>query len=215
MQLIAGRDRRWWTVAVAVVLLGGVVAVLALAASAEPSSSPEAPTTTASPSAAASAPTPGAAPSSGPTGAPEPGSLEVVPAGEMRTRAPVPFDATGNFGSGLTLSVTQVEDVAGVAHGPGEIAGPAVRLSFALDNDGAEPISLETVVVAVTYGAAETPAVTLSGPGEQVFGGTLEPGATAEARYVFAIPVEARGRVRAVVSYTGTAPAVSFEGSVR
>lgn len=213
MQLIAGRDRRWWTVVLALVLVGGVAAALALAASAEPSSPkvstpPQSLTATTSPS-------PGAEPSSGPTGTPSPGSLEVVPAGEMRTRAPVSFDATATFGAGLSLRVTQLEDVAGVARGPGEIAGPAVRLTFALDNAGAEPVSLESVVIAVTYGAERTPAVTLSGPGEEPFGGTLEPGGTAEGRYVFALPVEARDRVQVVASYTGTAQAVSFEGSVR
>ncbi len=215
MHQIAGHDRRWWAVVVALVLVGGLTAAVALAASSEPSSSPTSPTGSGSALTATASPTPGSEPSSGPTGTPAAGSLDVVPAGEMRTRAPVPFDATASFGSGLTLRVTQLEDVSGVARGPGEIAGPAVRMTFELENDGDQPVSLESVVVSVTYGAEETPAVTLSGPGEEPFGGTLGPDATADGRYVFALPAEERGQVQVVASYTGGAPAVSFEGSVR
>jgi hypothetical protein len=216
MHQLAAHDRRWWGVLIALLVLGGLGAALALAAASESSSAPEPTPPPASKGAAtALSPTPGSEPSSGPTGTPAPGSLDVVPAGEMRTRSPVPFDATARFGAGLTLRVTRAEDVDGVAHGPGEIAGPAVRMTFELDNEGAEPVSLESVVVAVTYGADETPAVTLSGPGEKPFAGTLASGGTAVGRYVFALPVEERGRVRVVVSYTGGAPAVSFAGSVR
>jgi hypothetical protein len=214
MHSIAGRDRRWWAVAIALLLVGGLTAVVALAASSEPTSSPPS-RNPASGNTETVTPTPGSEPSSGPTGTPSPGSLDVVPAGEMRTRAAVPFDATASFEPGLTLEVTQREDVAGVARGPGEIAGPAVRLTFELQNGGDEEVSLESVVVAATYGAEETPAVTLSGPGEKPFGGTLAPGGTAVGRYVFALPVEERGQVQIVASYTGGAPAVAFEGSVR
>jgi hypothetical protein len=215
MHQIAGHDRRWWAVVVALVLVGGLTAAVALAASSEPSSSPTSSPGVRPTAIATASSTPGSEPSSGPTGTPPPGSLEVVPAGEMRTRAPVPFDATASFGSGLTLRVTQVEDVAGVARGPGEIAGPAVRMTFEFDNDGDRPVSLESVVLALTHGAEETPVVTLSGPGEEEFGGTLAPGGTAGGRYVFALPADERGQVRVVASYTGGAPAVSFEGSVR
>jgi hypothetical protein len=215
MHVMAGRDRRWWAVAVALLIVGGLTAVLALASSSEPASSPEPAAPPGSKGAATAAPTPGAEPSSGPTGTPTAGSLDIVPAGEMHTKAPVPWTRPASFGSGLALRVTNIEDVAGVAHGPGEIAGPAVRLTFALVNGGDEPVSLESVVLAATYGARETPAVTLSGPGEKPFGGTLAPGGTATGRYVFAIPVDERDQVQVVASYTGGAPAVSFEGSVR
>jgi len=145
--------------------------------------------------------------------APAPASPAAVPAGEMRVRPAVPLDAAAHFDRALSLRVTEVEAVRGVARGPGEIAGPAVRLTVRLTNRGGRPVSLESVVLAVSYGRDETPAVTLSGPGGRPFGGELGPGRSQSARYVFAIPVAARGDVRVVASYTGAAPAVQLVGS--
>jgi hypothetical protein len=202
---------RRWGVALALIVAGALGAALTLSALADPSSSPEPggePTATMTPS-------PGAQPSSGPTGTPAPGSLEVVQAGERRTAKPVPITSVAAFQSGLTLRVRRAVPVRGVARGPGEIAGPAVRLELELENGSDEQISLESVVVALTYGAEQTPAVTLSGPDAEPFGGTLEPGAVARGRYVFGVPVEDRGRVLVVASYTGPVPAVALTGSVR
>lgn len=203
--------RRWWVVALAVIAVGIAGAMAALAASSEPTAAPPSPEAE-TPAAVA---TPRDEPSSGPTSTPEPGSLKVVPVGKVRTAAAVPFDETADFGGGLTLRVTALESVDGVARGPGEIAGPAVRMTLTLTNDGAEPVSLEGVVIAVSYGVDEAPAGELSGPGGRPFGGELAPGRTVTARYVFAIPADERDRVRAVASYTGSAPSVAFAGSVR
>jgi hypothetical protein len=209
--------RRLWTV-VALALMTGVLATAVLLAalsdsSTSPPTRPAGSTTSTAPDRAAA--TAGAAPSSGPTGTPTAGSLAVVPAGEMRTKAPVPITATAHFGTGLSLRVTRLEQVRGVAHGPGEVAGPAVRMTVRLTNRSTEGISLESVVLAVSYGADQTPASPLHGPGGRAFSGTLEPGASATARYVYAIPDAGRDRVRMVASYTGDAPAVALAGAVR
>ena len=159
--------------------------------------------------------TAGPAGPAGPAGSAAPASTpEPVPTGERRIRRPVSLDDTARFGTGLELRVTDLEPVRGVARGPGEIAGPAVRLTVQLTNHGERRISLESVVLSVSYGRAQTPAMTLTGPGGQPFGGTLGPGRSQRARYVFAIPVSARDRVRVVASYTGSAPSVELAGSV-
>lgn len=137
-----------------------------------------------------------------------------VPAGELRIRRPVPLDVTARFGGGLSLRVTDVTPVRGVARGPGEIAGPAVRLTVQISNQGHRAVSLESVVLSVSYGGAETPAVTLTGSGARPFGGDVEPGRSQTAQYVFAIPAAERGDVQVVATYTGSAPGVELIGSV-
>lgn len=223
MNLSAVPRRVWLTVALAL-LVGVVVAALALTASSDPSSGqqPRVPgATTRTPSAThgtthTAAPDPSAGPSSAaPSGSPSPGSLDVVPAGHLRTEPPVPLGSTADFGTGVALRVTRVEPVRGVARGPGEIAGPAVRMTFTLVNHGSDDLPLDGVVVAVSYGGAHTPATALTGPGVREFGGTLGAGDAATGRYVFAIPEAARGRVRVVTSYGSGVPAVALVGAVR
>lgn len=142
------------------------------------------------------------------------GPAEVVAVDERRVRRAVPLHAVAHFDRALSLQVVEVEPVRGVARGPGEIAGPAVRFTVRLANAGDRPLSLESVVLAVSYGRAETPAVTLTGPGGHPFGGTLGAGRSQTATYVVAIPQAARGRVQVIASHTGTAPAVRLVGSV-
>lgn len=139
---------------------------------------------------------------------------EPVAAGERRVRRPVPLADTARFGTGLDLRVIDVEAVRGVARGPGEIAGPAVRLTVQLTNRGRREISLESVVLSVSYGPDRTPAMTLTGPDGRPFGGTLAPGGSQRARYVFAIPPAARDHVKVVASYTGSVPGVALTGSM-
>jgi hypothetical protein len=126
----------------------------------------------------------------------------------------VPLDDTARFGTGLDLRLSDLEPVDGVARGPGEIAGPAVRLTVRLTNHADRPVSLESVVLEVTYGRAQTPAMSLTGPGGRPFGGTLAPGRSRSARYVFAIPVSARDHVRVAASYTGSVPSVELAGAM-
>ena len=55
----------------------------------------------------------------------------------------------------------------------------------------------------------------LTGPGGKPFGGEVEPGGTAQGRYVFAVPAAERDRVQITASYIGEAPDVVFTGSAR
>jgi hypothetical protein len=102
--------------------------------------------------------------------------------------------------------------VEGVARGPGQISGPALRLELRAHNGGTDPVSLEGMVVALAYGAEEMPATTLTEPGGAPFEGELAPGADAVATYVFGVPVGERERITVSASYTGSAPTIPFEG---
>ncbi len=159
--------------------------------------------------------TPSAAPSSGPTGIPSPGSLDVVPVREVATEPAVPLTAAADFGTGVTLRILRIESVSGVARGVGEIEGPALRLTLRMSNDSGSAVSLESVIVDATTGADRTPAPTLSGPGAELFDGEIQSGGSTTGVYVFAVPEDARDRLRVTVSYLSGAPAVAFAGGVR
>jgi len=159
-----------------------------------------------------STPSPASEPSSGPTEVPEPGSLETVDVSEVSVAPPVGLDQKGDFRTGVTLRITSIEAVNGVGRGPGEVSGPALRLTMEARNDSGDPVSLEGMVVDLRYGAPDTPGMPLTEPGAKPFEGELAPREQAAAVYVFAVPEESRRLVTVAASYTGSAPTLLFEG---
>ncbi len=206
---ITTRHRVW--------MAGALLAVAALlvwfVASGSDDPAADAGPTTNEPAATAS-PTPDAEPSSGPTGTPSPGSLDVVPVEEVVTEPAVPLTETADFGTGMTLRILRIESVDGEARGVGEIEGPALRLTLRMSNDSDTAVSLESVVVDATTGADRTPAPTLSGPGVELFEGEVPAGGSKTGVYVFAVPEDARDRLRVTVSYLSGAPVVALAGAV-
>jgi hypothetical protein len=135
-----------------------------------------------------------------------PGSLDTVPVETVVTAPPVGIDEVADAGTGMTFRLEQLEAVDGEANGPGEIAGPAVRVAVVATNDSPSPVLLEGVVVDLTYGAQNTSAAPLSGPGALRFSGEVAPGASATGVYVFDVPVDERGSVSVIVSYAASVP---------
>jgi hypothetical protein len=130
------------------------------------------------------------------------------------TSSSVPLDETASFGTGVTARLTAVESVAGEASGPGEVAGPAIRLTVELHNGTEEALELSTVVVDVFAGAELAPGEPLTGSGAQWFEGSLEPGGDATGVYVFSVPEDLRDQVSVRVSYDPLVPTALFEGPV-
>ena len=141
-----------------------------------------------------------------------PGSLDTVPVETVVTAPPVGIDEVADTGTGMTFRLEQLEAVDGEANGPGEIAGPAVRVTVVATNDSPSPVLLESIVVDLTYGAQNTSAAPLSGPGALRFSGEVAPGASATGVYVFEVPVDQRGAVSVLVSYAASVSPVVFQG---
>lgn len=141
-----------------------------------------------------------------------PGSLDTVPVETVVTAPPVAIDEVADAGTGMTFRLERLEAVDGEANGPGEIAGPAVRVTVVATNDSPSPVLLEGVVVDLTYGAQNTSAAPLSGPGALRFSGEVAPGASATGVYVFDVPVDQRGAVSVIVSYAAAVSPVVFQG---
>ncbi len=141
-----------------------------------------------------------------------PGSLATVPVGTVSTVPPVGIDQVADPGTGVSFRLAQLEAVTGEATGPGEIAGPAVRVTVVATNGSPSPVLLEGVVVDLTYGPDNSSAAPLSGPGVLRFTGEVEPGASVTGVYVFDVPVDQRGAISVLVSYLASVSPVVFQG---
>jgi hypothetical protein len=124
----------------------------------------------------------------------------------------VAIDEEADPGTGMSFRLERLEAVKGEANGPGEIAGPAVRVTVVATNDTGAPVLLETVVVDLQYGPDDSSAAPLSGPGAVRFTGELAQGASATGVYVFDVPLDQRGEVSVIVSYLASVSPVVFTG---
>lgn len=131
----------------------------------------------------------------------------------VSTKPPVELDEAADFGTGLSVRLAGIESVQGVARAPGEIAGPALEVTVEAANDSPEAVSLDGVVVFLSYGEDRVPASDFR-DGSAPLGGSLAAQSSATGTYVFAVPEEQRDDVRIEMSYTGEAPTVAFTGSV-
>lgn len=132
---------------------------------------------------------------------------------KARRRAPaVPIDKKAKIQPELAARVPKLEAVQGTARGPGEVAGPAVRVTIQLTSGAKKTLDLNNTVVNLSYGAEKTPAPALSGPGTKPLPSTLAPGKSQSAAYVFAVPPDQRDTVAITVDYSVKTPIVAFTG---
>lgn len=145
----------------------------------------------------------------------EPGTATgaTVPVAPVQTLAPVPLESVGDFRTGLTVELASISAVEAEAKAPGEISGPALRVTVEAANDAGEAVSLDGVVVFLSYGDERTPASQFGSSSDPLVG-DLAPGGSRTGTYVFSVPPDQRDDVRVEVSYTGSAPTVAFTGSV-
>jgi hypothetical protein len=111
--------------------------------------------------------------------------------------------------------VVSVEAIQGTASGPGNIAGPALRVTVRLTDGRSSAVSLDGVVVNLTYGQDATPASPLDDPSGSPFSGTLAPGASGVGVYVFTVPADQRQVVTVSVGWEAAAPVMVFTGPAR
>ncbi len=181
-------------------------------------STPAKPSSQAKPSSPAK-PSGSATESAEPVPAPSPGRPTTVGTGKtepvepVKTKEPVALDDTGDFGTGLTVKLRDIDSVKGQATVPGEIAGPALKINLVAENDSKAAVSLDQVVVFVSYGQDRTPAVELS-KGAKRLSGKLAAGDSKTGAYIYTVPTDERKLVRIEISYSGKAPTVAFQGAV-
>lgn len=156
--------------------------------------------------------TPSAGATAAPTAAPapaKPGTLDARYGGVVASTAEVSHDV--KTPGGLTAKVASVESYTATATRPGEVSGPAVKVTLTLVNSTGSPFALSTATVNAYYGSASTPADPVQGDASaKPFSGTLKPGATATAVYVFTVPAADAGDVTLTLSDQAGARLVVF-----
>lgn len=159
--------------------------------------------------------TAGIPPASSGGGASAPETMQTVAVGTVVELDPIPLDDTGDFGTGLSVRLAAIEPIDGEARSPGEISGPALRVTVEATNRSDQPISLARSQIEVTYGADRTPGIALSGSGTTPFDASVAPGASSSAVVVFVVPTDQRTAVQVAVTQTTGSPIVLFEGPTR
>lgn len=96
---------------------------------------------------------------------------------------------------------------------PGEVAGPAVRVTVRLTNGTSAAVPLDSAVVSV-YGGRDLARRPPHRPGRQkrVLAGSVAPGASVTGVYVFNVPADQRDRLQVTVVAV-TVTTVLFEGA--
>lgn len=140
---------------------------------------------------------------------PTPGSTETRPA-----LAPTegPIDQPLVPASGVTVSVGSLEAVEGEPRGPGEIAGPALRVGIQILNTSGSSLDLNGAVVNVYYGADITPAASVNGPGGVPFPTSVASGESAVSLTIFTVPLAERADVRITLDLSAATPTTVFVG---
>ncbi|GEK78815.1 hypothetical protein [Agrococcus baldri] len=220
----ASAQRRWVIVAIvaAVVIFVGVIwAAVATGAGAPRAGSSVSPTPAATAPAASDpaptssqAPAPSAAPAATPppavpTAAPPASDAPIAP-----EAAPVEPEEVAEQ-EGVEVELARIERVQGEAIAPGEIAGPAIRLTVDVRNGTDEPIDAGLIVVNAYFGDARTPGNSLMQPGGSPFGGSIAPGESARGVYLFESgDVELADTLVGVDVVPGQ-PTITFRGDLR
>jgi hypothetical protein len=229
-----GGSRRRVVAAVVVVVVVVAVIIVAKLASGHTSTTPSAAASgSPSPSAGASSPatsaTPGPSVSASGTATPAtPTRRATTPATPtpsvttretpkvLQTHKPVPIKTAAPFGDGVTAKIVGVVPVQSVAQGPGEISGPAIKVTISLKNGTKDAISVNQVTINVSYGKQASPASDIQGdPAAKPFHGTVGIGAIVRGTYVFDVPKNQRSDVSISVSYEALSPIVVFAGAVK
>lgn len=113
------------------------------------------------------------------------------------------------------VRLQRIESVAGKATLPGEVAGPALRLTIVITNGTHSQLNVGGVVVNGYRGSARTPLGALTTPGGSPFSGFLKPGKQATGVYLFVVGQAQRADVTFTVDVVpGTAVSV-FRGDAR
>jgi len=199
----------------------GWVAVIAIIATGCTATTPNSPLSSDSPLPSSAAPSASAATTykPGPTTSAQP-----VPkvnrsdstAAPTATAKPANTDGTVKYGDGVTLRIRSVHFAKETDKGPGAFPGRQYAvLELSITNGSKKPMTLDTVVVTVLdkKGNPVSP-VYAEKAKVQDFAGTLKLGATAAARYAFAVPTSSRSKVTVVVDFDGVHTSAVFRGGL-
>jgi len=115
---------------------------------------------------------------------------------------------TLSVGAGVATALVGSRALKVAGNGPGEAAGAGVALTLVVTNHSTRPRDLDAVSVTASAGGRE--ASLSEGPPALPFAGTLAPGASGRAVYVFVLPAGAGRPVAVAVSLAPDLPVARF-----
>lgn len=161
------------------------------------------------------APTPTPKKSGGATpGGPSPSSGQ--PSGSpSTTRKPqhVRLNEQGQAAKGIDLRIAKIESVKGESHIPGEVSGPALRLTVEVTNQRDRAVPIGSALANFYYGKDRKPATSLLKPGSKWFPKRVAANGTATGVYVFSVPKNDRDVLALEVILDNQLRTVEFNGS--
>lgn len=122
--------------------------------------------------------------------------------------------AVADEGEDVLVSLSQVEVVDGEAMSPGEVEGPALRLTLTVENASDLELDTSAAVVNLYYGPDATPANTFEQPGGVPFPAVIPSGRSAQGVFLFAVPEEERDEVRLEIDLAPELQVVVINGDV-
>lgn len=199
-------------VVVTVVVFGVVDGATGAGHPAARGSSTSEPSGTGAPSASSARPTSTSAPSTRSTPPPtDPPVVAATPQPTHTAQLAVPAVIV----RALTARVTRIEAVQGIAQGPGEIAGPALRFTIRITNSTGRSVDLSNTVVNAYFGPDGVPATQLESPGGVTFPRFVAAGHSAVGVFVFTVPTAQRSDVEVTVDTSVHNPVIAFRGDAR
>ena len=129
-------------------------------------------------------------------------------------KPPTAIDQPAPITPGLTAEISRVEAVDGTARGPGEVAGPSLRVTVTIENSTTADAPLNATVVSAYYGADRTPAPELREPGGSPLPASVGAGKTVTGAYIFTVPEDQRNNVTLMVDYSVDVTPLVFQGDV-
>ncbi|MCA0295775.1 MAG: DUF4352 domain-containing protein [Actinobacteria bacterium] len=132
------------------------------------------------------------------------------------TAKPADTTSTVKYPDGVALKVKDVAFGKETDKGPGAFPGRQYAvLTLSITNGSKRALSLDTVVVTVLdKDGKDVSPVYVQKAKVQDFSGTLKLGATATAKYAFAVPKSSRSKVTVVVDFDGVHTSAVFRGGL-
>jgi hypothetical protein len=129
---------------------------------------------------------------------------------------PKPFDRAVRYSDGLRLAVTRLVQGKVTGQGPGVFLGePKTEIGLRMTNSSDRAVDLDQVVVTLVYGTERRTSRPVYDDRARDFNGTLRPGRTATATYVFSVPRDDLDDVTMFVDFDGQHTVARFRGSAR
>ncbi|HQZ36372.1 MAG TPA: hypothetical protein PK020_18240 [Ilumatobacteraceae bacterium] len=147
---------------------------------------------------------------------PEVGPSESVAPGEPNARettAPVELDGEQAPLAGVSVRLVSIESVEGEAVLPGEVAGPALRVTVEASNSTGERVETPAVVVNLYYGPERVAGNPFIQPGGKPFPPSIPAGGKSQGVFIFDVPKSQRDDLIIEVDLLFESAVVLFEGA--